>query len=111
MKNTKLKDILNESVLGQLPSEQMFKYNKATGKYEAPGKHSTNEEIEEQLNEAVDRKYYIKQLAKIYTDLEDLEMELSNDEEISDVHHKWLFGHIETAKISLDKLEKTMGKL
>jgi hypothetical protein len=50
-KTTKLKDLLNESVLGQLPSSQMFKYNKATGTYEAPGKHSTNEEIEDQLAE------------------------------------------------------------
>ena len=50
-KSTKLKDLLNESVLGQLPSSQMFKYNKATGKYEAPGSHSTNEEIEDQLND------------------------------------------------------------
>ena len=32
----KLKDILNESVLGELPSSKMFKYNKETGKYEAP---------------------------------------------------------------------------
>jgi len=51
MKRTKLKDLLNESVLGQLPSSQMFKYNKATGTYEAPGSHSTNEEIEDQLAE------------------------------------------------------------
>lgn len=49
-KQTKLKDLINESVLGVLPSEQMFKYNKATGKYEAPGSHSTNEEIEDQLD-------------------------------------------------------------
>ena len=41
---TKLKDILKESVLGELPSSKMFKYNKATGKYEAPGQH-TNEEV------------------------------------------------------------------
>lgn len=33
----KLKDILNESVLGELPSSKMFKYNKETGKYDAPG--------------------------------------------------------------------------
>lgn len=42
---TKLKDILKESVLGELPSSKMFKLNKATGKFEAPGQHTTNEEI------------------------------------------------------------------
>ena len=51
MKRTKLKDLISESVLGQLPSSQMFKYNKASGTYEARGKHSTNEEIEDQLAE------------------------------------------------------------
>ena len=52
-KQTKLRNLINESVLGQLPSSQMFKYNKATGTYEAPGKHSTNEEIEDQLAEGL----------------------------------------------------------
>jgi hypothetical protein len=32
----KLKTILNESVLGELPSAKLFKYNKVTGKYDAP---------------------------------------------------------------------------
>ena len=50
-KQTKLRNLINESVLGELPSTQMFKYNKAKGKYEAPGSHSTNEEIEAQLEE------------------------------------------------------------
>jgi len=32
----KLKTIINESVLGELPSAKLFKYNKTTGKYDAP---------------------------------------------------------------------------
>jgi hypothetical protein len=52
-KQTKLKDLLNESVLGILPSSKMFKYNKSTGTYEAPGKHTTNEEIEEACDDDV----------------------------------------------------------
>jgi hypothetical protein len=48
MKKTKLKDLINESVLGELPSSKMFKYNKATGKFDAPG--TTNEEkLDERL--------------------------------------------------------------
>lgn len=56
----KLKDILNESVLGDLPSAKMFKYNKATGKYEAPGKHSTKEEVESQLEENLIKEEYVE---------------------------------------------------
>ena len=42
----KLKDLLNESVLGDLPSAKLFKYNKSTGKFDAPGTVK-----EEKLNE------------------------------------------------------------
>lgn len=56
VKMKKLKDILKESVLGDLPSSRMFKYNKATGKYDAP--NLVNEapmdiELQEEISDAI----------------------------------------------------------
>ena len=37
MSNINLKSLVKESILGDLPSSKIFKYNKKTGKYDAPG--------------------------------------------------------------------------
>ena len=37
MANINLKALIKESALGNLPSSKLFKYNKKTGKYDAPG--------------------------------------------------------------------------
>ena len=49
----KLRDLLSENVLGELPSARLFKYNKATGKYDAPGNHPTNEECDDEIDETL----------------------------------------------------------
>ena len=61
----KLKDILNESVLGKLPSESMFKYNHETGKYESPKKR--NGVTEDIVKESISQKeaYEIVSLANL----------------------------------------------
>lgn len=48
----KLKDILNESILGDLPSAKLFKYNKSTGKYDAP-KHITEADSSDPIKDHV----------------------------------------------------------
>jgi hypothetical protein len=53
----KLKTILNESVLGELPSAKLFKYNKSTGKFDAPGKRTNEATLNEEYVESMD---YIK---------------------------------------------------
>ena len=50
----KLKDILNESVLGELPSSKMFQYNKETGKYDAPKSMQQEDILKEEYVEAMD---------------------------------------------------------
>jgi hypothetical protein len=55
-KQPKLRNLINESVLGELPSAKMFKYNKSIGRFEAPGKHSTNEET---INEQAGREFKV----------------------------------------------------
>jgi hypothetical protein len=68
---TKLKDILKESVLGELPSSKMFKWNKETGKFDAPGVNES-EEIDElgkvhgyrPSEKDVDKKYGVKKSKK-----------------------------------------------
>ena len=64
MSKTKLKDLINESVLGELPSAKMFKYNKVTGKFEAPGKHTNEDVIKEEYIESMD---YVKLDAALAT--------------------------------------------
>ena len=53
----KLKTILNESVLGELPSAKLFKYNKSTGKFDAPSKRTNEATLNEEYVESMD---YIK---------------------------------------------------
>jgi len=36
MANINLKSLVKESILGDLPSSKLFKYNKGTGKYDSP---------------------------------------------------------------------------
>jgi len=66
----KLKDLLNESVLGELPSSKMFKYNKTTGKYEAPGQH-TNEEVINEAEGDDPSKEHVQDIIQAIVDFED----------------------------------------
>ena len=41
----KLKQIIKENNLGELPSDKLFKYNKSTGKFDKPKDHWKEEHL------------------------------------------------------------------
>ena len=46
-KSIKLKSLLSENALGELPSARLFKYNKETGKFDAPKSSTPTTSIKE----------------------------------------------------------------
>tara|TARA_R110000796_G_scaffold82592_1_gene180981 strand:- start:19836 stop:20135 length:300 start_codon:yes stop_codon:yes gene_type:complete len=78
MANINLKSLVKESALGNLPSSKLFKYNKATGKYDSPGsvtEESVNEapapgmamEIQEDLDDAYILVWELSKKVKSYS--------------------------------------------
>ena len=97
-KNTKLKDLINESVLGKLPSESMFKFNPKTGKFDAPKK----------VNEGLNTK---SEHSMISRNLEDMlekasELGIAIDSNVKLANSKY---GVEYAKV-LDVLAKAIEK-